>query len=58
MQKEIKYYEEQLVPYLQTTGVSDLSGEVILYSRVKNATNGMTILKYHSVEEALDTFMD
>jgi len=58
MQKEIKFYEEELVPYLQTTGVSDLSGDVSLYSRVKNATNGVTTLKYHSVEEALDTFID
>lgn len=58
MQREIEYYEEKLVPYLQNAGVSDLSGAVVLYSRVKNATNGVTIQKYQSVEEALDAFID
>ncbi len=58
MQKEIQYYEEKLIPYLQTAGVSDLSGEVNLFSRVKNATNGVILQKYHSVEEALNTFID
>ena len=58
MQREIEYYEDKLVPYLQNAGVSDLSGAVVLYTRVKNATNGMTTQKYQSVEEALDTFID
>lgn len=58
IQKEIEHCEEQLIPYLQHTGVSDLSGEVSLYSRVKNATHGVTTLKYHSVDEALDSFID
>lgn len=58
MQKEIQFLEEQLVPYLQTTGTSDLSGVVTLFSREKNAKNGIGIKKYQSVEEALDSFID
>ncbi|EOL9074755.1 hypothetical protein L8P23_07745 [Enterobacter roggenkampii] len=58
MQKEIEYYEGKLLPFLESTGVSDLSGEVILFSVLKNVTNRPTTQKYDSVEQALNSFMN
>ncbi|BDS19508.1 MULTISPECIES: hypothetical protein [Enterobacteriaceae] len=56
--KEIEFYEKELLPYLESTGVSDLSGEVVLFSMVKNATGKPTTQKYESVEQALNSLMD
>ncbi|ENU5820177.1 hypothetical protein ACFH58_001406 [Klebsiella variicola] len=56
--KEIEFYEKELLPYLESTGVSDLSGEVVLFSMVKNTTGKPTTQKYESVEQALNSLMD
>ncbi|XEH49401.1 hypothetical protein NMD75_15460 [Edwardsiella tarda] len=58
MQNEINYYEEKLIPYLQSVGVSDLSGGMDLYSRTSNAVGRPITINYPSVEEALDSFID
>lgn len=61
-QMEMDYYEGVLLPYLQSVGVSDLSGEVILFTFVKNATGNMrsnaNTKKYQSIEHALNDFMN
>lgn len=58
MQKEIEYYEHKLLPYLESTGITDLSGEVTLFSVVKDTPARPTTKKYQSVEEALMSFLD
>ncbi|SPW27493.1 Uncharacterised protein [Edwardsiella tarda] len=58
MQKEIEFYEEKLLPYLQNIGNSDLSGDVRLYSRENNASGRVTTIDYHSVNEAIDSFIN
>ncbi|EMZ0519578.1 TPA: hypothetical protein LQ479_002020 [Salmonella enterica subsp. enterica serovar Derby] len=58
MQKEIEYYENKLLPFLESSGLSDLTGEVTLFSVLKNATGRPATQKYDSVEQALNSFMD